>query len=102
MDSYAKITALSALAVVAVQQILKLKAIPVSFANRYPVPTNIILSIIAALIAVWQSNMVNPTTWQSWTLLVATIAVVAAIVYNSTLRNWKELRDMEGEPEPKK
>lgn len=90
------ITALAALAVVAVQQILKLKIIPTGIANKYPVPTLIVLSIVAAIIVVWQGNMAHPTAWTQWVALVATIGVVAAIVYNSTLKNWPELRSIEG------
>lgn len=96
MEYFTNISALAALAVVAVQQILKLKFIPVAFANRYPVPTLILLSIVAAIIAVWQTP-VNPQSWTDWVLLVSTIGVVAAITYNMTLRNWSQLREMEGE-----
>lgn len=94
MDLFTHVTAIASLAVVAVQQILKLNFIPLSFANKYPVPTNILLSIGAAIIAAWQSNS-HPTTWTGWVAFVAVIAVVAAIIYNNTLRNWKELRDTE-------
>jgi len=90
------ITGLAAVGVVAAQQLLKLKFIPVTFANRYPVPTNILLSIVAAVIAVWKSNVVQPTVWTGWVSLVATIAVLAAIIYNQLIKHWTELRDMEG------
>jgi hypothetical protein len=96
MDFYTKVTALSALAVVVVQQILKLKFIPIGFANRYPVPTLLLLSLVAAVVAAWQ-DFVAPIVWTDWVQLIATIAVVAAITYNMTLRNWVELRQMEGE-----
>lgn len=92
---FAAITGLAALAVVAVQQILKLKFIPVAFANKYPVPTNILLSIVAALIAVSSGEVATPNTWTQWVTLTATIAVVAAIVYNQLIKNWDELRAME-------
>lgn len=94
---FTHITALSALAVVAVQQILKLKAIPIGFANRYPVPTNILLSVVAAVVVTWRDLVKQPQSWTDWVLLVATVSVVAAVVYNSTLRNWSQLRAMEGE-----
>lgn len=97
VEFFTQATALAAIGVVIVQQILKLKFIPVSFANKYPVPTNILLSVVAAFIAVWRSNVVEPVVWTQWLLLIGTIAVVAAIIYNSLLRNWAELRATEGE-----
>lgn len=89
--------ALAALAVVAIQQVLKLKVIPIAFANRYPVPTLILLSIGASIFVVWQSAVAMPTRWTDWLLLVATTAVVAAITYNNTIKNWVQLRSLEGE-----
>jgi len=89
-------TALAAIGVVVVQQILKLKFLPTNFANKYPVPTNIALSIIAAAIAVWQSNTPTPVNWTGWLTLVVLVAVVAAIIYNQLLHNWTELRNTEG------
>lgn len=97
MEYFTYITGLSALAVVAVQQILKLKFVPLAFANKYPVPTNILLSIAASVIVVWQDKVVEPTTWTQWVALVAVVAVVAAIVYNQLIGKWKELRETEGE-----
>ncbi len=91
------ITALAALAVVAIQQILKLRFVPVSFANRYPVPTLILLSVLASIFVVWTNKLATPVAWTDWIALVATVAVVAAVTYNMTLRNWKELREVEGE-----
>jgi len=96
MDFFTHVTALASLAVVAVQQILKLNFVPMGFANRHPVPTNILLSIAAAIIAAWKTS-VAPHSWTDWVLLIATVSVVAAIVYNSTLRNWAQLRSTEGE-----
>lgn len=93
---FTQATALAAIAVVVVQQILKLKFIPVSFANKYPVPTNILLSIVASVVAVWQ-NGVTAVSWQDWLVLAFTVSVVAAITYNALLRNWSELRATEGE-----
>lgn len=95
MEYFTHVTALAALSVVGVQQILKLKVVPNGFANRYPVPTLIILSIIASVIAVAQTP-VNADAWTDWVLLVGTVAVVAAITYNMTLKNWSELRELEG------
>lgn len=88
--------ALSALAVVGVHQILKLKFIPVGFANKYPVPTNILLSVIASIVAVWQGNAPHPVSWSDWVLLAGTVSVVAALTFNQLLRNWTELRETEG------
>lgn len=83
---FSQYTALAALAVVAVQQILKLNVIPVYFANQFPVITNIILSIIAAIVVNYQ-NLVDLHTWKDWVVQIAVISVVAAITYNATLRN---------------
>lgn len=86
MEYFAQITALAALAVVTVQSILKLNVIPVYFANKYPVATNVVLSVIASIIVNMQTA-VDLTTWGAWIAYVATISVVAAVTYNMTLRN---------------
>lgn len=86
MDSFAEITALAALAVVAVQSILKLNVIPVFFANKYPVLTNIVLSATASVIVTWQTA-VALVGWKQWVAYIATVSVLAAITYNMTLRN---------------
>lgn len=86
MDSFAEITALAALAVVAVQQILKLNIIPVFFANKYPVSTNILLSIVASVVVTWQTA-VSLVGWVQWVTYVATVSVLSAITYNMTIRN---------------
>ena len=96
LSFFAHAVALSALAVVGIQQFLKFKFIPVSFANKYPVPTNILLSIGASVVAVWQSNPLHPVSWTDWLLLVATVSVTAALTYNQLLKNWTELRETEG------
>lgn len=86
MDSFAEITALAALAVVAVQQILKLNVIPVFFANKFPVLTNILLSVLASVVVTWQTA-INLVQWTEWVVYVGTVSVLAAITYNMTLRN---------------
>ena len=86
MDSFAEITALAALAVVAVQQILKLNVVPVFFANKYPVITNMVLSVIASVV-VTMNTVVSLVGWTEWVVYVATISVLAAITYNMTIRN---------------
>lgn len=83
---FAEITALAALAVVAVQQILKLNVIPIYIANKYPVLTNVLLSILASVIVTWQTAIAL-TTWTAWIAYVGTVSVLAAITYNMTLRN---------------
>ncbi|WP_241473757.1 hypothetical protein [Mycolicibacterium neoaurum] len=73
-------------AVVLVQEILKLNIVPGTFANRWPVPTNIILSIIATIVVVrpvWDVNNLPALIAQ-----IGTVAVVAAITYNQLLRSW--------------
>ncbi len=98
MEYFAQITALAALSVVAVQQILKLNVVPVFFANKYPVITNIVLSIIASLVVTWQTA-VNLTTWVAWVTYVATVAVLAAITYNMTLRNSEAVQKLSNKTE---
>lgn len=85
MMDFATITALAALAVVVVQQILKLNVIPVFFANKYPVLTNIGLSIIAAVVVTWQTA-VDLTNVAAWVAYVGTVSVLAAVTYNNTIR----------------
>lgn len=97
MEFFNHVTVLVGLAVMVLQQILTLKFIPVGFANRFPVPTLIILSSVAAFVAVWMDKVPTPKAWTDWVLLVVTIGVTAAITYNQTIRNWVQLRQMEGE-----
>lgn len=86
MEMFAEITALAALAVVAVQQILKLNVIPVYFANKYPIITNVVLSAIASVIVTWQTA-ISLVGWAEWVTYIGTVSVLAAITYNMTLRN---------------
>ena len=81
--------------VLLVQQILKLNIVPVAFANRYPVPTNIILSVIATIVLVpidWSFDNAGKIALQ-----VGTVAVTAAIAYNQLLSKWQQLKASEGE-----
>lgn len=93
MEYFSQVTALAALAVVAVQSILKLNIVPVYFANKYPVWTNIVLSIIAAIVVNMQTA-VEITNLGAGIAYVATISVVAAITYNMTLRNDSSLQSV--------
>lgn len=85
MEFFTEITALAALAVVAVQQIIKLNVVPIYFANRFPLLTNVVLSLIASVVVTWQTA-VSLTTWVEWVVYTATISVLAAVTYNMTLR----------------
>lgn len=87
MELFSEVTALAALSVVAVQQILKLNVVPLYFANKYPVLTNVLLSIVAAVVVTWQTTVVALVDWVDWVTYVATISVLAAITYNMTIRN---------------
>ena len=81
--------------VLLVQQILKLNIVPLAFANRYPVPTNILLSIVATVFIVpinWSLDNIGDLALQ-----IGTVAVVAAIAYNQLLGKWEQLRSAEGE-----
>lgn len=94
---FVEVAGLAAIGVVVVQQVLKLKIIPLAFANRYPVLTNILLSIVASVVAVTQAGLVKATSWVDWLMLVVTVSVTAAIIYNQLLKNWTQLRATEGE-----
>lgn len=93
---FAQVTGLAALAVVVVQQILKARIVPVVFANRAPVLTNVLLSIVASVVVSWQTalTITTPAGWLAYTLLVS---VVSAITYNNTIRNSAAIRSTEGE-----
>lgn len=99
MEAFAEITALAALSVVAVQQILKLNVIPVYFANKFPVLTNVLLSAIASVIVTWQTavQLVTPVEWVTY---VATVSVLAAVTYNMTLRNSTGVQRVSRKAEP--
>lgn len=97
IEFFARAVLLAGLATVGVQQVLRLKIVPVGFANRYPVLTNIILSIGASVLTVWQDNKIQPVVWTDWALLISMVAVTAAIVYNMVFRNWRELQAIQGE-----
>lgn len=99
MDYFTQITALAALAVVVVQQILKLNVVPVYFANKYPVVTNVALSILAAVVVSWQTA-VNLVGWLQWVVYVATVSVVAAVTYNMTIRNSDAVQAMSDKKQP--
>lgn len=86
MEYFAEVTALASLAVVVVHQILKLNVVPVYFANKYPVLTNIVLSVIASVVVQWQTA-INLKDVGDWLTYIGTVSVVSAIVYNMTLRN---------------
>lgn len=99
-DFINQVTLLAAGAVTIAVQILKLKIVPVGFANRHPVPTNIAISVIATVVS---TNLLD-VTWSlaNWTDILGifgTIAVVSALTYNQLLKNWPELRASEGEPD---
>lgn len=80
--------------VVIVHEILKLKVVPLAFANRYPVATNVILSVVTTLFLV-------PITWSLDNLghllvQIGTVAVVAAIAYNMLVAP-SAVKELEGE-----
>lgn len=95
---FAQAVGFSALAVVLVQQFLKFNFVPVKFANKYPVPTVILLSAAASVFVVLRTP-VQPKSWIDWAVLVGTITVTAALTYNTTLRNWVQLRQTESPAE---
>lgn len=99
MEYLNQVGVLTGLAVLALEQILKLKLVPISIANKYPIPVLILLSIGAAIVVSTADLIKDPSSVGEWVLLVATIGLVAAFTYNHTFRNWKELRKTEGSTE---
>lgn len=97
MEYLNHVVVLGGATVLLVQQILKLKFVPLAFANRYPVLANLILSAIVSIVVVWQDWLKTPVAWTDWVQLVGTVALVSAFAYNMTIRNWAQLRAMEGE-----
>lgn len=94
---FEQVTVLAGLAVLAVQQILKLKVVPAVFANKYPVPTLIVLSVIAAVVVVWQNLVQVPTSLGEWIVQSLAVLLVAAVTYNVSIKHWSELRELESE-----
>lgn len=81
--------------VLLVQEILKLKIIPLAFANKYPVFTNILLSVVATIFLVpvdWSLDNIGHLAVQ-----IGTVAVTAAIAYNQLIGKSPEIKAMEGE-----
>jgi len=98
MEYFAQITVAAGLAVVAVQQILKLNVVPLYFANKYPVLTNLVLSVIASVIVSWQTA-ITLVTWLQWVTYVATVVLIAAVTYNMTIRNSDDLQKVSNKKE---
>lgn len=99
MEYFAQITALAALAIVTVQQILKLNVIPVYFANKYPVLTNIVLSVVASVVVTWQTA-INLVGVGAWVAYVGTLSVLSAVTYNMTLKNSDGVQRVSNKAEP--
>lgn len=98
MDFLTQATLIGAGAVTLAHQFLKLKIIPLAFANRYPVPANIILSIVCAAVVVPLAGI--ELAWANWAVIVRTfglVAVGAAIAYNQLLSKWPQLKASEGD-----
>lgn len=84
----------AAAVVLVVQEILKLRVVPLAFANKYPVPTNIALSIIVTLFMVpieWSLDNLGYLLAQ-----IGTVAVTAAIAYNMLVSKSDEIKALEG------
>lgn len=85
-------------AVAVIQQILKSNFIPVTFANRYPVPTNIVLSIVASVVVMWSQAVeafnqalalgFTVSTLTSLAVVAGSIGLIASITYNNMLDKW--------------
>lgn len=83
--------------VLLVEEILKLKIVPVGFANKYPIHTNVLLSIIATLFLVEIKVSLDNIGYLA--IQIATVGVVAAIAYNQLFR--EAVKPLEGKPEPR-
>lgn len=97
LQFFVTLTVLSGFAVTIAQEILKLKIVPVPFANRYPVPTCLVLSVVASFVALWTQNALHVASWLEIAGTVGVTALVAAMTYNNLFSNWKQLKDIEGE-----
>lgn len=93
-----QVTLLASGAVVVVQQILKWHKVPVSFANKYPVLTNIGLSIVGAVVVNYK-GFANLHGFNDWLTEVGLISLVAAVAYNQLIGRSKLIKDSEGEGE---
>lgn len=100
MEFFTEVTALAALSVVAFQQILKLNVVPIYFANKYPIITNVVLSLVASVIVTWQTA-IQLVTWLDWVTYVATVSVLSAVTYNMTLRNSEAVQRVSSKTEPR-
>lgn len=80
--------------VLLVEQILKLKIVPLAVANKYPVFTNIALSIIATVFLV--PVQLSFDNLGHLAIQVGTVAVTAAIAYNQLVSKSPEIKAMEG------
>jgi len=95
MEFLANAATLGAATVLIVQEILKLKVVPLTFANKYPVQTNAELSVVVAA----TMGGLTGLTW-SWANLLdilqatALAGVGAAIAYNQLLE--KAVKPLEG------
>ncbi len=68
-------------------QILKSKIIPIPFQN-YPVVTNVVVSLIAAVATVGIAGVdLNKENWEVLLTTFIKISLVAALVYNQLLGN---------------
>lgn len=87
--------AISAAAVVlVVTEVLKLRIVPLAFANRYPVITNVILSVFVTFFLVpveFSLDNIGHLLVQ-----IGTVAVIAAIAYNQLVSR-SAIKELEGE-----
>ena len=101
MESFLSNAALVAAAVVLlIEQVMKLKIVPVNIANAHPVLTNVLLSIVCAF-ALTPIDFVGLVTSFTWSELgtalvqIGTVVVVAAIAYNQVVEK-SSLKSAEG------
>lgn len=95
-DLFTQVVLITGVSVMAVQQILKLKFIPTNITNTYPVLAAIVLSIVGTILAITVTPLAAPATLLQWAAMTVEVLLVATGTYFFTIRNWSQLRSMEG------
>lgn len=85
--------------VMVVEELLKLRVVPLKLVNRHPVPTNLVLSAIVTLLMAPLTGIdYQWSHWQEIGSLWLLTALSAAIAYNQLLDKWDQLKRLEGTP----
>lgn len=85
--------------VLVVEELLKLRVVPLDWVNRHPVPANLVLSAaVTALMAPLTGIAYELANWQEIASLWLLTALTAAVAYNQLLSKWDQLKRLEGTP----